>query len=165
MAETVIISNTTPLINFAEVSRMDVLRGLFGSSVIPPAVRDEWAAKRTLFPEAAKVHSLDLISVLPPGNRLLVEGFSASLHRGEAECLALAMERSGCLLLLDDLAAREFAAARGLLFTGTLGCVVEAKRTGLIASARVILEDLRKKARFWISDRLVECILRDVGEL
>ena len=45
-----IISNTTPLINFAEIGRMEVLEGLFGTLVIPPAVADELAAKSMLFP-------------------------------------------------------------------------------------------------------------------
>lgn len=58
MAGALIISNTTPLINFAEIGRMDVLQGLFGALVIPPAVRDELEAKPVLFPQAAQVPSL-----------------------------------------------------------------------------------------------------------
>jgi predicted nucleic acid-binding protein len=38
MESALIISNTTPLINFAEIGRMDVLEALFGSITIPPAV-------------------------------------------------------------------------------------------------------------------------------
>lgn len=50
MAGALIISNTTPLINFAELGRMDVLQGLFGTLVIPPAVVDELTDKAALFP-------------------------------------------------------------------------------------------------------------------
>ena len=39
MAKPLIISNTTPLINFAEIGRMDVLHGLFGDLVITPGVQ------------------------------------------------------------------------------------------------------------------------------
>ena len=61
-----IISNTTPLINFAEIGRMDLLDGLFGSLVIPPAVVSELNGKSTLFPLAAQVPSQACITVLPP---------------------------------------------------------------------------------------------------
>ncbi len=52
MESTLIISNTTPLINFAEIGRLDVLEGLFGSLVIPPAVRAELTEKIGAFSES-----------------------------------------------------------------------------------------------------------------
>lgn len=45
MAGRLIISNTTPLINFAEIGRMDLLEELFGGLGIPPVVRAELEAK------------------------------------------------------------------------------------------------------------------------
>lgn len=159
-----IISNTTPLINFAEIRRMDVLSGLFGTVTITPAVVDELGAKAALFPLAARVPTLPGIRVHSPADRLLVRGYACQVHLGEAECLALAMEHPGSLLLLDDLAARELASANQFLFTGTLGCLVQAKRQGLITSVRPFLRELRLKARFWIADALEERVLRDSGE-
>ncbi len=40
---------------------------------------------------------------------------------GEVQVLALAMEESDCLVILDDLLAREVAQLRGLKLTGTAG--------------------------------------------
>jgi len=164
MAGQLVISNTTPLINFAEIGRMDVLEAMFGGLVIPPAVRGELTAKSALFPNAANVPSLTCISVVSPADALLVNGLAATVHRGEAECLTLAMEHPGSLLLIDDLAARELAATNDLLFTGTIGCLVMAKRKGLLPAIAPVLSELRSKARFWISDRLAERVLRDAGE-
>ena len=164
MESALIISNTTPLINFAEIGRMDVLRELFGTLVIPPAVATELEAKSALFPEAARVPAMPGISLIPPADHLLVKGLAGLLHRGEAECLALAMERPGALLLLDDLAAREIAATHGLLFTGTIGCVAEARKRGIIPAIAPVIHDLRTKARFWISERLAKRVLTDAGE-
>ncbi len=164
MESPLLIANTTPLINFAEIGRMDVLESLFGTLVIPPAVTDELSAKAGLFPKAAQVPSLTHISLMAPADQLLVKGLASRVHRGEAECLALAMEHPGSLLLLDDLAAREFATANGLLFTGTLGCLVQARQLGLLSAIEPVLHDLRTQARFWITDRLVESVLRSVGE-
>jgi uncharacterized protein len=159
-----IISNTTPLINFAEIGRMDLLADLFGKIVIPPAVEAELVAKAALFPQAAAVPLSVMISPLTPADKLLVKQLASRVHPGEAECPALAMENPGSLLLLDDLAAREIAASNGLLHVGTLGCLAEAKQRGLIAHIKPLLQDLRHKARFWISGRLEAKILRDAGE-
>ena len=164
MAESLIISNTTPLINFAEIGRMDVLEALFGSLTIPPAVLDELEAKSVLFPYAALVPSLPIITILSPADTLLVREMAGRIHPGESECLALAMEHPGSLLLIDDLAAREIAATNGLLFTGTLGCLKTAKQKGLLPAIEPVLAELRAKARFWISNRLAESLLRDAGE-
>ena len=53
---------------------------------------------------------------------------------------------------LDDLAARELAASNRLLFTGTLGCLAQAKAQGIIPDIKPLLQELRTKSRFWISD-------------
>lgn len=159
-----IISNTTPLINFAEIGRMEVLEALFETLVIPPSVTGELAAKSMLFPQAAQVASLPFVRTVPAGDPLLVKSLMTRVHPGEAECLALAMEHPGALLLLDDLGAREIAASNGLFYTGTLGCLVEAKKRGLIPVIETVLRELRAKARFWISDHLEARVLRDAGE-
>jgi predicted nucleic acid-binding protein len=95
---------------------------------------------------------------------LLLQQLTTRVHLGEAECLALALERPGSLLLLDDLAAREIARASDCLFTGTVGCLIEAKRQGLIKAIRPLLDALRTKARFWIADSLAERVLCDSEE-
>ena len=164
MERPLIISNTTPLINFAEIGRMDVLEALFGSIAIPSAVVNELASEAELFPTAARVPALTSITRMTPADRLLVQGFAGRVHRGEAECLALAMEHPDSLLLLDDLAARELAASNNLLFTGTLGCLVQAKHQHIIPAIRPLLQELRAKSRFWVSATLEERLLRDAGE-
>lgn len=157
-----IVSNTTPIINLAEIGRLDVLEGLFGKVVVPPAVVDELVAKRELFPNAG--HAADHFEIVQPQDRLLVRGFASVAHAGEAECLALAMENPGSLLILDDLQARALATANSLPFTGTLGVLVEAKAKGLVHAVAPLIEKLRLSARFWISSELEAKILNDVGE-
>jgi predicted nucleic acid-binding protein len=156
-----IVSNTTPVINLAEIGRLDLLEGLFGKVVVPPAVVDELISKRELFPKAGDAASFEVVQ---PEDRLLVRGFRSAVHAGEAECLALAMENPGSLLILDDLQARALASANGLPFTGTLGLLVEAKARGLVDTVAPLIGKLRVSARFWISLELETRILKDVGE-
>lgn len=102
--------------------------------------------------------------VIPPSDILLVKSISATLHRGEAECLALSMERPGSILILDDLAARAMASANGLSFTGTLGLPASAKARGRISGLAPAFHDLRTHARFWINSQLERELLLEAGE-
>lgn len=160
--ERMIISNTTPIINFAEIGRMDLLEKIFGKLAVPPVVVVELLAKRSLFPAAARV--ADSLRIVEPQNRLLVRGFHSLIHDGEAECLALSMENLGSLLILDDLQARAIATASGLAFVGTLGVLSEAKSRGLIDTVAPVIDALRNSARFWISRGLELQVLIDAGE-
>ena len=117
--ERLIVSNTTPIINLAEIGRLDVLQGLFGKVVVPPAVVDELLAKRALFPKAADAATC--FEAVHPEVSLLARGFRSVAHAGEAECLALAMEHPGSLLILDDLQARALASANGISVHRNLG--------------------------------------------
>lgn len=160
--ERLIISNTTPIINFAEIGRLDLLDELFGNVIVPQAVVDELLAKRRLFPLAANATAS--LNVVSPLDRLLVRGFQSVVHAGEAECLALAMENPGSLLILDDLQARAMASANGLPFTGTMGLLAEAKARGFVDAVAPLIQELRVSARFWISSELERRILKDADE-
>lgn len=61
--------------------------------------------------------------------------FEESLDRGEAACLAVAVERS-LPVLTDDRVARRAARSSGLAVSGTLGCLVR-----LIDGGRLSLDE------------------------
>ena len=52
------------------------------------------------------------------------------LGPGETEVLALGMEHRDAILIIDDAVARQAAGMLGLRFTGTLGLLIDAKKTG-----------------------------------
>jgi hypothetical protein len=160
-----IICNTSPMINLAEIDHLKLFDSLQGLVCLPPAVRDELHAKSGLFPKAAQAADSGQFPLIAPLDALLVRGFSASLHRGEAECLALAMEHPGSLLILDDLSARAHASANQLPFTGTLGILAAAKARGRLPALAPVIIELRTRARFWISPSLERFILEEAGEL
>ena len=159
-----IICNTSPLINLAETGLLDVLNLPGGTVVVSAAVRAELRAKAAIFPLAAKLADSDRFATRSPADALLVRSFAATLHPGEAECLALGMEHPGSLLVLDDLAARAAAAANGLSVTGTLGLLAVAKADGRLSALAPVLQALRERARFWIHPQLEQTLLREAGE-
>jgi predicted nucleic acid-binding protein len=161
----IVIANTTPLVNFAEIDRLGLLRQLFQEIVVPKAVVAELQAKRAVFPKAAAVPGEAFLRISEAPNTALSTSLARELHSGEAECLALALRDRSALLLLDELSARSIAEYHGLRFTGTVGCLRLAKDMGLIPSVAPLLEDLRVRARFWLAPDLVRRVLSDAGEL
>jgi len=124
---TVVVSDTGPLIALAKVGKLDLLRDLFGAVLIPPAVYRELVAK----PGSEFVNLQEALQdYLKPTAvgcvALEVEIVTAKLDCGEQEAIALAYERK-VLLLIDERLGRIAASKLGLLVTGVVGVLVQAK--------------------------------------
>jgi len=83
-----------------------------------------------------------------------VVALQRDLDRGEAESIALALDRNADLLLLDEKEGRRAAQRLGLHVVGVLGVLLEAKRKGLVATIRPHLDALRQTAGFYLSETL-----------
>lgn len=87
----------------------------------------------------------------------------ASVDAGEASAIALALEESNPLLILDDLKARKLAANLNLNFTCTLGILVDAKLSGHLSSIRPVITKI-KTTNFHLPRELEQKILHASGE-
>ena len=87
----------------------------------------------------------------------------ASVDKGEASAIALAIELDDCLLIIDDLKGRKFAHQLGLTIIGTIGVIVDAKLAGIIPSVKPILSKI-KSTNFRITEKLELLILKRAGE-
>ena len=152
----VVVSNSSPLIAFADIDQLNLLPAIFDSLLIPPAVAAEVAPTFPHLPEWLHVQSLNQAI---PGLVL-----RRSLGAGEREALALAIEARAKRILLDDLPARVIARTLNLSVTGTVGVLLVAKRRSLIPRVRPILDAL-VSASFFISPGLYDEVLRLAGEL
>jgi predicted nucleic acid-binding protein len=150
------VSDTSPLIAFAEIEQLDLLPRLFASVVIPPAVAAEVAPSLPILPSWIEV-------------RRLTQPVPDVVHRralgpGEREALALAIESRSGRLIVDDLAARRIATALHLPVIGTLGVLIAAKEAHLIDSVRSHVDRLVSRG-FFVSDDLYRDLLRGAEEL
>ena len=160
-----IISNTSPLINFAMIDQLPLLHELFGQLTIPSAVERELAQKYQRYPDVlAKVQQSGIVDVLEVKQTQLRDVLLLDLDGGEADALILAIEHRATLIILDEVAGRSIAEAQQLLYTGSIGCLVEAKHRGLIAAIHPHMDAMRQQAGFWLRDSVYERVLRDVGE-
>jgi uncharacterized protein len=152
----IVVSNASPIISLGAVGRLELLSQLFGEISIPRAVLEE-------------VRSVDLRVVdwvIPTSLKgdFVPRALEAELDRGESEAIALAVELRADLLLMDERRGRQIASRFGLKLLGTLGVLVEAKRSGLLTAVTPVLNDLRTTAGFRVTPELYQQVLREVGE-
>jgi predicted nucleic acid-binding protein len=136
-----IISNTSPLQYLHQLGALDLLPKLVTTITVPPAVQDELSAGRKLGLDLPDLESLDWIIVRSPSSSVALP-MVTDLGAGEREVLALALETSDSVCVLDDALARQIAGVLQLRVTGTLGVLIDAKRAGLISLVRPQLDQL-----------------------
>lgn len=93
-----VVSNTSPLLNLAIISRLSLLREQFGEIRIPPAVLEELRVEEDLpgsqaVREAIKAGWLRVRGVK---DQPFVQVLQRDLGEGEAEIIALTSRRSWC---------------------------------------------------------------------
>jgi predicted nucleic acid-binding protein len=161
-----VVSDTSPISNLALIDRLELLHVQFGEVRIPPAVKVELAGLPVLSAKAAIEEALGQgwLRTTHVEASELVRLFSASLHPGESEAIALGVELRAGLVLIDEREARDTAALLGLRVTGVLGVLPRAKREGAIDSLRQEIDALRTRARFFIASQLEQQILSAAGE-
>ena len=161
-----VASNTSPISNLAVIGRLSLLRSQFREIWIPGAVRSE--LDQLSHPAALKEIQQALQDgwIKPQALREdhVARLLAVALDPGEAEAIALALELSADLILLDERDGRSAAERAGLRITGVLGVLLRAKNDGQIPLIKPEIEALRAQARFFLSARLQEKILAITGE-
>jgi uncharacterized protein len=159
-----IVSNTSPLILYARIGRLELLQQLFDDVLVPPAVYQEVVLQGAGRPGAASVSNAVWIQRQALSDYRVVQALMVELDRGEAEAITLAMELGGqTAILLDDQKGRRLADARGVEVIGSGGVLVRAKRRGLLPSVRPVLDELRA-AGLRLSETAYREILAPAGE-
>lgn len=154
--------NASPLIVLAKIGRLDLLR-----SAAPRLVTTTGVLQEVSGPSLSDVAYL-AVRALPwleevPDPLLPPDLVAAKLGHGESTLLAWALGATDCEVIVDDLAARQFARARGIPVRGTLAIVLAAKNAGLVPAVRPVIEALRT-AGLYLSEALVADVLFRAGE-
>ncbi|WP_414542256.1 DUF3368 domain-containing protein [Nostoc sp. CCY0012] len=159
-----VVCNATPLINFAAINRLDILKAAFGQIVIPQAVCDETTVAG--FPASEFVLqaiSAKWLQVLPISS--IAPNIPPELDEGEREAISLALETSETQILLDEREARQVAQSLGLQVVGTLGILLLAKNRGIITQVQPVLDAMIDHAQYWVSHCLYKEVLLQAREL
>jgi predicted nucleic acid-binding protein len=158
-----VVTNSGPLIALSSVGQLDVLLHLYTEVLVPEAVWREVTTAGEGRPgsrELTESSWITRVSLAPPPDRLLTE----ELGMGEAEAIALTIQRNGRLLLIDDRRARRVAElAYGLRVKGVAGILVAAKQKGFITEVRPLLELMRVRG-YYLSPRLISRACHEAKE-
>jgi len=156
-----VVSNSTPIISLLKISRLDILRDLYGEVYIPFAVFQEVEAGRNkdYYKDLSKVSWINIVEI----RDLNALKYFLDLDAGESEAIVLATEIGADLLLIDEKLGRFHAKHAGFKVTGTIGILLKAKKQGLVNAIKPLLVELTSKG-IWLSDHLMEEILKQGGE-
>jgi predicted nucleic acid-binding protein len=157
-----VICNTSPLQYLYQLDLLHVLQALTEHIIIPPAVVQELAAGRAQGVNLPDPMTLEWVTVRQPASTRALP-LVTDLGPGETEVLALALESTDAVVILDDALARQVAATLDIRFRGTLGLLLDAKRAGLVLTITPLLDQLQA-LRFRLSLGTREAILALAGE-
>ena len=147
-----IICDTSCLILFDKIERLELLRNCYSTIYVTPEIADKFGKALP-----------DWVKIKGASNEALQQTLTQILGRGEASAIALTFDLPGTLIALDDLKARKVAKSLHLKITGSLGILVKARQQGYIAKLLPVLNQVQQ-TDFRISENIVRKILSTVGE-
>jgi len=148
----IILSDTSCLIVLEKIGELELLHTVFGETVVTGEVAAEYGLPLP-----------NWISVQNPLDKIYQQILEASVDKGEASAIALAVELENCLLVIDDLKGRNLAEQLGIKITGTFGLIIEAKLSGYIESVKPVLAKI-KQTDFRLSKDIERKILLAANE-
>ena len=147
-----VITDTSCFILLDKIEALDVLHALYSRIVTTVQIANEFGKPLPDWIEIKKVNDKDRL------NR-----FAEKVDLGEASAIALAIELTSPLLIIDDLKGRNLASQLQLNYTGTLGLLISAKQKGIIAVLKPYFEKI-KSTDFRITPALLQKLLEASGE-
>lgn len=148
----VIISDNSCLILLKNINRTSILNSLFGNVLITDEIAREYGIELPGYITVENPKEINYTKIL-----------QLSLGKGESSAIALALEKNGCLLIVDDSKARREAKYLVIEITGTIGVLINAKMKGIINSIREVFDEI-DNTDFRISDELKIEALKICGE-
>jgi uncharacterized protein len=158
-----VICNTSPLQYLHQINQLHLLPALAGKIIVPTAVVTEIETGHRAAVDLPDLSRLDWVVSRKPISQSALP-LIADLGPGETEVLMLALEIPGAAVIMDDMLARQVAQSLDLPLTGTLGILLDAKRSGLIVEVRPLLEQLHR-LRFHLSQKTYQAVLKLANEI
>lgn len=155
----IVVSDTTAISSLILINRINLLNQLFGEVIIPYEVYKELQQGEFEIKLEEIIAQSTFIKVHQVSDRLALASLLSQLDIGEAAAIILAKEMNATLLIIDERKGYQIANTYGVSCVGTLGVLIEAYKKGLVIDFPLILNDLKTKAKFWISPSLEKRIL------
>jgi predicted nucleic acid-binding protein len=154
----IVVADTSPINYLILIEEIDILTKMYGSVVIPHAVREELV--RPSAPEPVRkwiAQPPAWLEVRTPVN--VPDASLAHLDAGERDAIMLAGELRADQLIVDDRHGRREAEKRGITVMGTLGVLREAAALGLV-NLRSAVKRLETTS-FYVAPEVLARLLKD----
>ncbi len=157
----IVISDTSPISNLLTISQVQLLPAVFQQVYVPQEV---WQELSVFHPDLSVLTNASWLEVKTVRNQTLVQQLRQDLDMGESAAIALAVELSIPVILMDEKLGRSVARQYKLRTTGLLGVLLEAKSTGHLPAVKPIVDQIRQQAGFFIAEALYQQVLHMAGE-
>lgn len=138
----IVIADAGPLIAFAIIDQLSILKTLFAEVCMTESVRDECLAKSGVDAQRINISIADGWLVVKSAGKQS-KPLSPSLGSGESDAIRFAMESpEDTLLIMDDRLARRYALSKGLNIVGTVRLLDLAEQRGVIESAEQCIQEM-----------------------
>lgn len=163
-----IISNSSPLILLAKISKLNILEKLYGKMIIPQEVYNEVIVegKNENYSDAAliekSINEFIFVRNLTEEHKKEAEKLKRIIGSGESEAISLCVQEKAELLLIDNLEPRKIAQIKGIKCRSTPGILLGAFKNKIITfnDYESSIKELSKHA--WLSGDIVAHFL-DIG--
>lgn len=153
-----VVADCSPLVYLSRVGLLHVLPALFGEVVVPRTVWNEAIERRPSAPGIEVLRQVAWLRVVDDRSAI-----DLGLDPGETAAILEAESSGADLLLIDERVGRKVAQERGLAVRGTLGVLVQARQSGVLAALTPVLDTLVAEG-FRIAPALIREALAHVGE-
>lgn len=160
-----IVSDTSPIVNLAQIHHLHLLPDLFDEIIIPDAVFREITIQGAGEPGDKEIREAKWVRILPVTSSELLQKLKTELDPGEAEAIVLALELHADYILMDESMGRTVAKQYHLNTLGLLGVLIRAKSQGLVPAVQPLMDRLRAEANFFIHKDLYQQVLVSAGEI
>jgi len=143
----IIISDTSCLIALQNIGLLNILRDLYQEIIITQEVKNEFGLKLP-----------DWFVVVEVKNKDKQYEIEEKLDKGEASSIALALETSNSMLIIDEIKGRKIAQSLNIQIIGTLGILILAEKQGIITNILSLILKLVNKG-FRLSDNLIDKLI------
>ena len=149
----IVVSDSSPLRALHHLGLLFLCRDLYGSVIVPEAVRQE-LQRPTMTCSTLEITDYSGFEVRLPHSKPSEVGVPADLDAGETQAITLAIELHADLLLMDERKGTHAARQLGLATIGVFGVLLEAKRKGLIERVLPLVDRLVTELKFFASPAL-----------
>lgn len=158
-----IVSSATPIMAFAKIDQLALLRRIVGVLAIAPAIDQEIREYTDHNPRPVNLDHEDWVTCTTLNSDHQVKLLLPTLDRGEAETIALAIEQQADLVLTDELTSRKVAESLNMRIVSSAGILIRAKQLREIAAVKPFLDAMQQQGLYF-NQQFANAVLRVVGE-